>query len=115
MTWKHPLRGDSLEWLLKSEIPNVRYLALRDLCDLSADDKKLKSARRLAHRQGPIPVVLDNMEKEGYWVRPGPGYNPKYRSTVWSLILLAQLGANIREDKRIEQGCKDLVDHMAES
>ena len=113
MTWKHPLRGDSLNWLLKSEIRNIRYLALRDLCDLSADDKKLKSARRLAHREGPIAVVLDHMEEEGYWVRPGPGYNPKYRSTVWSLILLAQLGANVMEDQRIGKSCKYLVDHMA--
>lgn len=28
----------------------------------------------------------------GYWVEEGPGYFPKYH-TVWSLILLAQLGA----------------------
>jgi hypothetical protein len=51
------------------------------------------------------------MESEGYWVKPGPGYNPKYTSTVWSMILLAQLGASLREDKRIEQACKYLVDH----
>ncbi len=88
MSWKDQLQGKSLEWLLKSEDSNVRYLALRNLCDLSPDDKKLKSACRAAHKEGPIAVVLDNMEKDGHWVRPGPGYNPKYRSTVWSLILL---------------------------
>jgi hypothetical protein len=114
MTWKDQLRGNSLQWLLESDIPDVRYLALRDLYDLSPDDKKLKSARRAAHKEGPIAVVLDNMEEDGHWVRPGPGYNPKYRSTVWSLILLAQLGASVKEDRRIEQGCKYLVDHMAE-
>ena len=54
------------------------------------------------------------MEAEGYWVKPGPGYNPKYRSTVWALILLAQLGASANEDKRIEQGCNYLLDHMSE-
>jgi hypothetical protein len=107
-------RGNSLEWLLKSDTPNIRYLALRDLCDLPPEDKKLKAARRSAHREGPITIVLDNMEQDGHWVRPGPGYNPKYRSTVWSLILLAQLGASVQEDKRVAQGCKYLVDHMAE-
>jgi hypothetical protein len=33
--------------------------------------------------------VVDAMADDGYWVEPGPGYNPKYRSTVWALILLA--------------------------
>jgi hypothetical protein len=114
MSDKNQTRSTSLQWLLDSNIPNIRYLALRDLCDLAPDNQKLKAARRSAHREGPIAVVLDNMEKEGYWVRPGPGYNPKYRSTVWALILLAQLGASVYEDQRIEQGCKYLVDHMAE-
>lgn len=114
MSWKDQLRGDSLPWLLKSENPGVRYLAMRDLLALSPDDKKLKTARRSAHREGPIAAVLSHIEEEGYWVKAGPGYNPKYRSTVWSLILLAQLGASAREDKRIEQACRYLLDHMAE-
>ena len=114
MSWKNQLRGNSLQWLLESDNSNIRYLALRDLCDLPPNDKKLKAARRFAHREGAIAVVLDSMEKEGYWVRPGPGYTPKYRSTVWALILLAQLGASVLEDKRIEQGCRYLMDHMAE-
>jgi hypothetical protein len=114
MTWKDQLNNNSLEWLLESDLPNVRYLALRDLCDLSPNDKKLRAACRAAHKEGPISIVLDHMEQDGHWVRPGPGYNPKYRSTVWSLILLAQLGASVQEDKRVAQGCKYLVDHMAE-
>lgn len=114
MSWKNQLRCDPLPWLLKSENPGIRYLALRDLCDLPPDDTKLKAARRLAHKEGAIAVVLANMDEKGYWVKSGPGYNPKYRSTVWALILLAQLGASAEEDKRIEQGCKYLLDHMAE-
>jgi hypothetical protein len=114
MSWKNQLRSDPLPWLLESDNSGVRYLALRDLLDLPPDDPKLKSARKSAHKRGPIAVILSNMEKEGYWVKPGPGYTQKYRSTVWSIILLAQLGASVSEDKRIEQGCKYVVDHMAE-
>ena len=114
MSWKNQLRKDSLPWLLESENPDVRYLVLRDLLDLSPDDRKLKSACKIAHKEGPIAQVLSKMSEEGYWVKPGPGYNPKYRSTVWSMILLAQLGASASEDKRIEQACKYLLDHMAE-
>ena len=114
MSWKNQLRKDSLPWLLEADHPGVRYLALRDLLDVSADDKKLKSARKAAHQEGPIAVVLSNMEEEGYWVKAGPGYNPKYRSTVWSMILLAQLGASASEDQRIEKACNYVLDHMAE-
>jgi hypothetical protein len=114
MSWKNQLRNDSVAWLLEPENPGVHYLALRDLLDLPSDDRELKSARKAAHKEGPIAEVLLHMDKEGYWVKAGPGYNPKYRSTVWSMILLAQLGASIREDKRIEQACSYLLDHMAE-
>lgn len=114
MSWKNQLRKDSLPWLLEPANPGVRYLALRDLLDLDPGARELKSARKTAHKEGPIAVVLSHMEQEGYWVKPGPGYNPKYRSTVWSMILLAQLGASASEDLRLAQACKYLLDHMAE-
>ncbi|MFM8370055.1 MAG: nitrogen fixation protein NifH, partial [Chloroflexota bacterium] len=53
----------------------------------------------------------ERMQAEGYWARPGTGYGPKYKSTVWALLLLAQLGAHISEDKRIEKACKYLIDN----
>jgi hypothetical protein len=111
MSLQNQPSGDSISWLLEPDTPGVRYLALRDLVGLSAEDAELKSARRKAHTEGPIAKVLSKMEEAGYWVTAGPGYNPKYRSTVWSIILLAQLGASVREDGRIEQSCKYLIDH----
>jgi hypothetical protein len=51
------------------------------------------------------------MDLAGYWAAPGPGYNPKYRSTVWSVITLAQLGAACADDGRIARACEYLVDH----
>ena len=111
MSWQNQLRKDSLPWLLEPQSPGVRYLALRDLLDLSPDDRELRSARNAAHRDGPIAEILSHMDNEGYWVKPGPGYNPKYRSTVWAMTLLAQLGASVHEDKRIERACKYLIDH----
>jgi hypothetical protein len=101
----------SLDWLLDPVDPGVRYLALRDLAGLPFDNPQLTEARRIAHREGPIAVILEAMEEAGYWIGPGPGYNPKYRSTVWSLILLAQLGACIEEDARIQKACDAFLDH----
>ena len=111
MTWQDQLKGDSISWLLESETPGIRYLALRDLLEFPEWDPDLRAARKAAHSQGPIATILNEMDKTGYWVEPGPGYYPKYRSTVWSISLLAQLGACAAEDQRISQACAYLLDH----
>jgi hypothetical protein len=101
---------DALPWLLEPADPGARYLALRDLVALPADDPELAAARKLAHERGPISTVLAGMNPEGYWATAGAGYNPKYTSTVWALILLAQLGASAAEEERIARGCAYLLD-----
>ena len=100
-----------LSWLLEPDSPGVRYLTLRDLCALPGNDAGLIQARRDAHKNGPIATILANMDPAGFWSKPGPGYNPKYFSTVWSLITLAQLGACVSEDERIGKACAYLLDH----
>jgi hypothetical protein len=110
MSWQDQLNGDSLSWLLESESPGVRYLALRDLVE-GVSEAELSIAQEAAHREGPIATILENMSAEGYWKKDGPGYNPKYRSTVWALIMLAQLGASADKDERIVQACSYLLDH----
>jgi hypothetical protein len=111
MSWQEQLKGDSLDWLLETETPGVRYLALRDLLEYPKTDSELRAACKAAHQDGPIATVLAAMDETGYWVEPGPGYNPKYRSTVWAIILLAQLGARVEEDRRIAQACAYLLEH----
>src|SRR5512143_990023 len=101
MAWHDQLNAASLNWLLKSETPGVRYLALSHLLDCPADDPELRAARAAAHTRGPIAAILDKMDDAGFWAEPGPGYYPKYRSTIWSIILLAQLGASADMDQRI--------------
>ena len=110
MDWKSQLKGDPLPWLLESDDPGPRYLALRDLLGLPADDPELVAAQEAAHTQGPIAIILQNMHPKGYWSKPGPGYNPKYFSAVWSLITLAQLGASISMDMRIERACTYILE-----
>jgi hypothetical protein len=110
MAWQSQVNGNPLSWLLEDDAPGVRYLALRDLVG-GASQKELRAARAAAHARGPIATILRHANKEGYWVRAGAGYNPKYRSTDWSLIALAQLGASVDEDERIGRACAYLLDH----
>lgn len=59
---------------------------------------------------GPVPVMLEAQNPEGYWVKPGAGYAPKYRGTVWQIIFLAQLGAD-GSDPRVRAGCEYVLEH----
>ncbi|MCG8350259.1 MAG: hypothetical protein MI924_21035 [Chloroflexales bacterium] len=111
MTWQEQLNGDALTWLLERDNPGVRYLALRDVLELPSNHNELLAAKALAHQEGPISVILNAMNETGWWMEAGPGYNPKYRSTVWAIILLGQLGASIAMDNRIEQACHYLLEH----
>lgn len=100
-----------LDWLLDPADPGPRHLALRDLCRLESHDPELRAARAAAHAAPPIAAILDAMTAEGYWVKPGPGYTPKYSSTVWALIALAQAGAAADADERIARAGGYLLDH----
>lgn len=107
MSFSHP----ALPWLLEEENPGVRYLALRDLVGLKQGDPELVKAQKQAYASGPIGYVFKYMKHDGYWVKPGAGYGPKYKSTVWSLILLSQLGASVNDDERIGLACTYYLDH----
>lgn len=105
MSWTDQLNGESLSWLMNSRIPEIRYMAGRDLLGLPDSDSQQKTARQEAYTSGTIDFVLSKMVGDGYWQKAGPGYGPKYRSTVWSVTLLGQLGADVNGDPRVKQAC----------
>jgi len=102
-------RENPMVWLLEPSDIGVKYLAMRDL--IESGSKELIAAKKNAHAEGPIAHVLAKMNQEGYWEKPGAGYYPKYTGTVWSIILLAQLGASVEIDKRISIACSYVLDH----
>jgi hypothetical protein len=106
---QHP---DPLDWLLEEdeENPAVRTFALIDLLDRPAEDPQVVAARGAVMTSGPVPAILDAQDPEGFWVKPGGGYSPKYKSTVWQIIFLAELGAD-PSDERVQRGCEYLLSH----
>jgi hypothetical protein len=109
MAKKHEAATMPLDWLLEPGDSSVRYLTLRDL--VKAGGKELPAMQKAAHEDGPIAQVLAKMHPEGYWVKPGAGYLPKYTSTVWSVILLAQLGAAMEMDNRVANAVSYILEH----
>ncbi|MGB4595870.1 MAG: hypothetical protein WBI14_08195 [Anaerolineaceae bacterium] len=101
----------TVDWLLNDNGAAVRHLTLRWLLNEPEDAPEVRKARNEAHQEPPIARILSVMEPEGYWVKPGSGYSPKYKSTVWALIALAQSGADAREDDRICKAIDYFLDH----
>ncbi len=110
ISWISRLNGDPLPWLLDEETPAVRYLALRQLLDQPEGAPQVRQARAAAMRTDPIAAILAAQQPEGFWVKPGPGYGPKYRGTVWQLIFLDQLGAD-GSDARVHAACAYVLAH----
>ena len=94
VSWIDHVHGDPLPWLLADDAPAVRAATLQRLLDRAADDPEVVTARQRAMRADPIRSILAAQDPEGWWAKPGPGYSPKYRSTVWQVIFLDQLGAD---------------------
>lgn len=107
---RHTHADSTVDWLLEADDdnPGVRYFALRDLLDLPSEDRKVRQARRAIMRRGPVPAILDAQSPDGTWVKAGSGYSPKYRGTVWQVLLLAELGAD-PADARVKRGCEALM------
>jgi len=99
-----------LDWLLEKQDPGVRYFALRDLLGAPADDTDVAAARRATVRHSPVREILAGQKQDGYWVKPGPGYSPKYTGTVWSIIFLGQYGAD-GSHARVRRAVEYVLDH----
>jgi hypothetical protein len=108
--WKTDLHADPIDWLLGADNPAVRAQALTDLLERPRSDPDVVAARQALMQHGPARSILSAQHADGYWVQPGHGYAPKYRGTVWSVIFLAQLGAD-GDDPGVRRGCDYVLDH----
>lgn len=114
MAWTDHVAADPLPWLLSSETPAVRAATLQRLVGRRADDPDVVEARAAAMEADPIRSMLQAQSPEGWWIKPGGGYSPKYTATVWELIFLDQLGAD-GTDHRIQRACDYVLDHTQTS
>jgi hypothetical protein len=110
--WQAQLKTNPLPWLLGPDEanPGVRYFAQRDLLDRPADDPELVAAQAQVMRTGPVPAILDAQYPDGYWIKPGPVYSPKYRGTVWQVLFLAQLGTD-GQSERVRRAAEYVFEH----
>lgn len=86
------LTPDRAEWLADAAQPAARYRYLVEVEGRKPDSKEAVAARRQIPRRGWAADILMAQDPRGFWVHRDSLYVPKYVSTNWRLIVLAELG-----------------------
>src|SRR3989454_71286 len=102
----------ALDWLLEEDQPSVRYLTLTQLLGRPLDDSEVVGARDMIARKGWAQEILAKQDRAGWWVSGESLYQPKYLSTNWMLLILADLGLS-KADPRIEKACDRWIEGYA--
>lgn len=108
--WKSVLKSDPIDWVLEKGNPSVRYFALTDLLDKPYSDNAVKAAKQYIMEIGAVPKILSKQNEKGYWMGPDRFYSSKYKGAVWQLIILAELGAD-EKDQRVRKACEFILEY----
>ncbi len=106
-------KADPTGWLLEKDNPSVRYFALKDLLDKPEDDSEVRDARREIMRTGIVPLILEKQAEPDYLQAMPRFYTMKYKGFVWSLIALAECGA--QAVPQIREQCEYMLENSQES
>jgi hypothetical protein len=98
-----------IPWLMDSQIPSIRYLTLRKLMDRRESDADVQAERTAIMSDGPVPAILARQTESGAWAGENSYYTPKYTSTHWSMMLLAELAAD-PHDPRLQRGADFMLE-----
>jgi len=115
------LGKDVLEWLCEDDNPSVKYLALKNLLGRSEGEREVREAKKRIMEFGAVPKILLRLRSDGHYENPAFvrkfgqafsdfGYLPKYKATIWQLILFAEFCADGR-DERIRHTCEYVLAH----
>lgn len=113
MDWIQVLYSDIIPWLLEDSDPSVRYWTLTRLLERSEDEAAVVEARRTVMERGPVAEILSHYGGNGRWEGEQSYYTPKYTSTHWQLLLLAELAAD-GQDERIAAACRRMIDEVSQ-
>jgi hypothetical protein len=80
------------DWLLDEAQPAVRYRTLTELLGRPESDPEVRAAKAEIPRTGWAAQILAERDPGGWWVAEKSLYHPKYRSTHWRMLVLADLG-----------------------
>jgi hypothetical protein len=105
--WSKILNESPIEWLLEESNPSVRYFTMRDILDKAKDSEEVLAAKNAISESVVVQKILRKQNPEGYWEDPQSPYLPKYKSSYWTVMLLARLGMD-RTNPKVRKACEYL-------
>lgn len=107
--WKSYLNSDPVEWLLEEGNPSVQYFTLLDIMGQNERSKEVIESKRRIMLEGVVPKLLIKQKEGGFWVNHENFYvYTKYKGTVWTFIVLAELNADGRNNQ-IKKTCEYIL------
>ncbi|MCI4350909.1 MAG: hypothetical protein L3K15_05290 [Thermoplasmata archaeon] len=110
------ITADLTTWLTEKVDPSVRRKVYLELLDRDLSDAEVVAAGEQIGREGWVASILALQLPEGQWVTPTTRaddlYHPKYASTNWQVIALADLGAS-RTDARVAKAAGLFLDRFS--
>ena len=108
--WKSKLNANSITWLLEDNNPSVKYFTLIDVLERAENDPEVRKTKEEIMKKGVVPKILAKQKDGGYWEDSQKFYTAKYKGAVWQIIILAELGADGKND-RIRRACEFILDN----
>lgn len=102
---------ETVMWLLEAETPTIRYLTRRLLLGLPEGDETLQAAHREIMQGGAAAAILEKQAADGSWQGEKSFYTPKFTSSHWSMLLLAELHADAG-DERVRAGAASVMERL---
>ncbi len=87
------------DWLISASTPSIRYITRTRLLGQPEADPAVQQARQDMRSTGPIPAILARQSESGAWKADRSFYTPKYTSTHWSMLLMAELEAGAADPR----------------
>ncbi|MEA5059999.1 MAG: nitrogen fixation protein NifH [Candidatus Pelethousia sp.] len=98
---------------MEEENPSVRYFTLKDILDKPEDDRDVQQSKHRIMQIGMVPNILQKQQEPAYLQAYPRFYTYKYRGLVWSLIVLAEYGADAVPE--IKAQCEYIISHSQET
>jgi hypothetical protein len=81
------------DWLLEKDQPSIQYLTLTRLLGKKETDPEVRTAKAWIPKVGWAADILDRRNPAGWWVQDRGWMEPRFLSTHWTMLALADLGA----------------------
>jgi hypothetical protein len=107
ISWPKILNESPIEWLLEESNPSVRYFTMRDILDKPEDSGDVLATEKAISKSVIVEKILGKQNSGGYWEKPYSPYLPKYKSSYWTVMVLARLGMD-RTNQKVRKACEFL-------